>query len=272
MRRGTRDGALRIDIAGHVFRIVGAPAVARAWITERYRPFLTDRPSTMTLTVKSEAHWKHGRPLRPRVALEDGAFRITLANCRAEGDLTTKRARLSVPRAPAALSPSLFRALSSLLLVREAGFLLHAAAVVQGRSAWVFCGPSESGKTTIARLAGDRPVLNDETVAIVRRARGYAACATPFFGEGGPAMATANTEAPIRGVCFLRKASRFSHRRLSAGEAAARAWPQVFLPKKDRAVIDEILGSLAGFARRVECFDLFFAPRAELWEYLDGIA
>lgn len=271
MRR-TRDGALRIDVAGHVFRIVGAPAAARAWIGERYRPFLTDKPPSMTLTVRSDARWTAGRPLRPRVALEDGTFRIALANCRAEGDLTTGRARLSVPRAPAALSPSLFRALSSLLLVREAGFLLHAAAVAERGRAWVFCGPSESGKTTIARLAGDRRVLNDETVAIVRRARGYAACATPFFGEGGPAMATANASAPIRGVCFLHKAPRFFHRRLSAAEAAARAWPQVFLPKKNRAVVDAILGSLTEFAARVECFDLFFAPRPELWEYLDGIA
>lgn len=271
MRRSTRDGALHIDVAGHVFRIVGAPAVSRAWITERYRPFLTDKPPSMTLTVRPDAHWRRGRPLRPRVELDEGAFRITLANCRADGDLTTKRARLAVPRVPSALSPSLLRALSSLLLVREAGFLLHASAVVEKGGAWVFCGPSESGKTTIARLAGDRPVLNDETVAIARRARGYAACATPFFGEGGPAMATVNAEAPIRGVFFLHQAPRFSHRPLAAGEAVARAWSQVFLPKRDRAVVEQILESLATFARRVHCYDLFFTPRPELWEYLAGI-
>lgn len=272
MAPAARDGTLRIDVAGHVFGVVGAPAASRAWIAERYRPFLTEEAASMTLTVKAQARWATGRPARPRVDLDGSAFRIALANCRAEGDLGRRRARLLVPRVPAALSPSLLRTLASLLLLREGGFLLHASAVVDKDRAWVFCGPSESGKTTIARLAGDRPVLNDETVAIVRRPHGYAACATPFFGEGGPNMARRNMEVPLRAIFFLHKASRFSARRVAAGAAVARAWAQLFVPKNDRAVVDHLLGSVVDVAQRVACFDLFFAPRAELWEFLDGVA
>ncbi len=167
---------------------------------------------------------------------------------------------------------SLLRLLCAVFLLPRGGFLLHASGVVHRGRAWVFCGPSESGKTTIARLAGGRPVLSDETVAVAPRSRGYAAFATPFFGEGGPAMGQANTEARLRGLCFLHKAPGFSHRRLTAREAVERAFPQVYLPKGERPVVSRLLGGLAEFASAVPCYDLCFPPRPELWEYLDGLA
>lgn len=272
MGSASPNGALHLEIAGHVFRVVGVNGEARAWIQDRYRPFLTAKPPRTTLTLKVGARWPRGRPPRPHVEWDGDCFRITMVTCRAEGDLTTGRVRLSVPPAPTALSPSLFRALSSFLLLREGGFLLHASAVVHRGQAAVFCGPSGSGKTTLARLAHGRPVLNDETVAIVRRAGGYAASATPFFGEGGPAMAMVNTAAPLRALFFLHQADGFSHRRLTARQAVERAYAQVFLPKRDPAVVDGILGNLTAFAREAACYDLSFVPREELWEYLDGIA
>jgi hypothetical protein len=150
--------------------------------------------------------------------------------------------------------------------------MLHASGVIQNRRALVFCGPSEAGKTTVARLAGARPVLNDETVAIVKRGRRYMACSTPFFGEGGPAMAEVQAQAPLRGMFFLRKADRFTHRRLTASRAAARAFSQLFLPREDHAVVTGMLDVLADFAARVPCYDLCFRAHPDLWEYLDGIA
>lgn len=262
---------IKLEIAGLVFRVLGADGPARAWLSERYRPFLSDKPARLTLGVTFQRSWPRGRPPRPRVELDHGTFQITMAACRARGNLTSGRVHVSVPPVPAALNPSLFRALCSLLLLREGGVLLHASAVVQQGRAWLFCGPSESGKTTIARLAGERLVLNDETVAVRAQGDGYEACATPFFGEGGPAMALTNTRAPLRAVFFLNKADGFAHRRLTAREAIQRAWAQVFLPKRDGPVVDGILANLIALTTRVDCFDLFFAPHAGLWEYLDGI-
>lgn len=266
-----RGRSVSLDVAGFVFRVDGATGSSLDWIKERYQPFLTNKPAQITLMVEFLEGRPRGRLPTPRFELRKGDVQIELASCRAEGNLAAGLIRLSVPRAPAALSPSLLRFLCLLLLLREGGFLLHASGVVQNRRAWVFCGPSESGKTTIARLAGDRHVLNDETVAILKSGRRYVACATPFFGEGGPAMAMVNTQAPMKAICFLQKAERFAHRRLTAREAVERAFPQVFLPGKDPGVVNKILGSLADFAGRVPCYDLYFQPRPELWEYLDGI-
>lgn len=262
---------VQIEIAGLVFRIVGATGRSLEWLKERYRPFLTDKPAAIIVTVTARRNWPCGRPPRPSLDWNPDHFRFSLAACRGEGDLTTKQVRISVPPVPTALGPSVFRILCAVLLLREGGFLLHASGVIHHRRAWVFCGPSESGKTTIARLAMEQPVLSDETVAIRKRVLSYAAFATPFFGEGGPTMGEVNTHSGLRGLCFLHKAGQFSHRRLAAREAVERAFPQVLLPKTDPAVVSGLLGNLADFAQKIPCYDLFFLPRPDLWEYLDGI-
>jgi len=266
------DRSVNLEIAGHVFQVVGAPSLSLAWIKERYRPFLSRKPPQIRLQMEIQRVWPGGRPPQPRVDWQRGTFEITMPACRAQGSMTDNRVRLSVPAVPTALSPSLLRFLCSLLLLKQGGLLLHASGVIQNRRAWVFCGPSDAGKTTIARLAGARRVLNDETVAILKHGRGYMAYATPFFGEGGPVMAEAQARASLRGMCFLHKAKEFAHQQLTASQAVERAFSQVFLPKRDHTVAAGILDSLADFAGRVPCYDLFFRAHPELWGYLDGIA
>lgn len=262
---------VQIEIAGLVFRIVGATGPSLEWLKERYRPFLTDKPAAIIVTVTAQRSWPYGRPPRPSLDWNLDYFRFNLLACRGEGDLTTKQVQVSVPPVPTALGPSVFRILCAVLLLREGGFLLHASGVIHHGTAWIFCGPSGSGKTTIARMANERPVLSDETVAITKQVLSYAAFATPFFGEGGPTMGEVNTHGCLRGLCFLQKSGQFSHRRLAAREAVERAFPQVLLPKTDPAVVSGLLGNLADFALKVPCYDLFFSPRLDLWEYLDGI-
>ena len=267
-----RDRSVHLEIAGLVFQVVGASGLSLAWIKERYRPFLSRKPSQIRLHMEIQHAWPGGRPPQPRVDWQNGNFEIKMPACRAQGSIAGKCIRVSVPPVTTALSPSLLRFLCSLLLLRQGGFMLHASGVIQNRSAWVFCGPSEAGKTTIARLAGARRVLNDETVAILKRGRGYVAYSTPFFGEGGPVMGEVQARAALKGMCFLHKAKQFAHRQLTASQAVGRAFSQVFLPKRDHAVVASILETLADFAGRVPCYDLFFRAHPDLWEYLDGIA
>lgn len=270
--RGPRREAVQLEIAGLAFRVLGTSGASRLWLRDRYRPFLSRKAGGVTLHVAFQPRWPRGRPPGPSLRWDGDRFQVHLAACRAEGALDTGQIRLRVPPVPTAVGPSLLRLLCAIFLLPRGGFLLHASGVVHRGHAWVFCGPSESGKTTIARLGDGRPVLSDETVAVARRSDSYAAFATPFFGEGGPTMGQANTHARLRGLCFLHQAAEFSHRRLSAREAVERAFPQVFLPKTERAVVSRLLGGLAEFTSAVPCYDLFFPPCPDLWEYLDGIA
>lgn len=267
------DRELRLDVAGCVFRVTGASAVSRRWARERYAPFLTGQRADFTLRIRPRLRAPAGRPGRSRVDWARGRFTIKLATCRAEGDLRRRTALLVTPPMPAAVSPAVFRAICSLQLLAEGGLLLHASAVAGDAGAWIFCGPSQSGKTTLATLASPRWVLNDETVAVVRRGHGYVAAATPFFGSGGPVMAGRNGQAPVRALFFLRRGGEgFAHRRLRPAEAVARVWSQLFAPKRDGAVAGALLNALVAFAQSTPCFDLAFSPTPEVWEYLDAIA
>jgi hypothetical protein len=233
------DRAPRIDVAGTVLEFHGLRRPALRWARERYRGFLTQRSARFTVEVRT------GRTsVRPASAASAGGrLRATLNGYRWEGDLATRRLELVAPPLPTALSPAALRLLCATLLLDAGGVMLHAAGVVVDGRALVFCGPSGCGKTTIARLAGRRRVLSDETTALRPSGDGWRACATPFFGEGGPVMGQRNGAAPVRALFFLEKSDTFAHRPLGRREAAERALAQVFVP-----------------------------ATGALWSYVDGIA
>ncbi len=64
----------------------------------------------------------------------------------------------------------------------RASFLMHACGVRTGGRGFVFTGPSGAGKTTMAGLAGDRDLLNDETVLVTRDGGGFRVEGAPFIG------------------------------------------------------------------------------------------
>jgi hypothetical protein len=270
-RAVTADRGLVLDIAGVAVAIVGGSTSARTWARDRYGVFVVERPPDFVLEVR-ETRWPRGAPRRPRAALEGNRFRIDLAACRIEGDRAAGRGVLMTPPAVTAVSPSALRALVSLLLLPAGGVLLHAAAVLEGRAAWVFVGPSGSGKTTLARLAGGRAVLNDETVGLVRGERGWEAAATPFFGEGGTDMAPANLRAPVAAIFSLRQADSFSHRRLTKRESVAITWAQALVLRRERRLMAEALAILAQIAGAVPCYELGFAPTPEVWDHVRRLA
>jgi len=264
------ERAPRIEVAGTVFRVTGLDSHGRAWVEARYAPFLSRRAPSITVAVATTERYRSGRMPRPSATWSNGHFALASLPARADGDLVRRRVRFRAAPGPA-LNPDLFRLLCGFLVMQRGGVLVHASGVVERGRAWVFSGPSGSGKTTIAGLAAGRRVLNDETVALVPTTRGWTACATPFYGSGGPSMARANERAPLRALCFLRKADGFAHRRLSPRETVVRAFPEVMLPKRDGRVAERLLASLVALARQVPAYDLAFAPRPSLWEFLDGL-
>ena len=109
------------------------------------------------------------------------------------------------------------------------------------------------------------------TIALRPGPRGWQACATPFYGSGGPAMARVNDRAPLRGLCFLCKSTRFGHRRLTPSQVVSRAFPEVMLPKRDARVTERLLATLTSLAAAVPAWELAFAPEPAIWSYLDGM-
>jgi len=163
--------------------------------------------------------------------------------------------------------PSLHAALrvaTSFFLARSGGFLAHAASLVSHGRAFLFPGPSGAGKTTIARLAGDRTVLSDEVSAVVPDGNGYRCHATPFFGDfEGPRPGV--LDAPLARVCFPSHGVGASLEPLGILEAARRLLACIFCFGWIPALQRRLLEAALVFVRRVPCFDLRFTPDSSLW-------
>lgn len=87
--------------------------------------------------------------------------------------------------------------------------LVHACGILRFGRAFVFTGPSESGKTTIAGMCGEKDgrVINDEMVMVSPRDGGGAASvrSVPIIGGFPPGI---NIAVPLSCILLLKKGSR----------------------------------------------------------------
>jgi len=103
-------------------------------------------------------------------------------------------------------------------------FLVHASCIAKDGKAYVFCGESGGGKTTICRMMAKRAnvvLLNDE-VSVLRKdgeSDIYYASGSPFRGEFEPVL---DRSFPLGGVFFLKKSRSLSIKRLTGFETFKR--------------------------------------------------
>src|SRR5208337_2301614 len=177
---GDRGGAISaLNAAVHELAIeIGAmPILVRTdsaefarLLVNRYGKFVTaDAPAAvMELEIElippgrvCDAEDVSVRREASRWVMERGDFR-------AEWDPQCRRGWVRQSANPYAID-GVLRILHSLILAREGGFLVHAASAVRNGRAFLFCGVSGAGKTTISRLAPPDVVLLTDEISYVRR-------------------------------------------------------------------------------------------------------
>lgn len=96
------------------------------------------------------------------------------------------------------------RYLVARLAILSGGFALHGAGVLRGGQAYLFAGPSRSGKTTAVRLAAPDRSLGDDFAVLLPAAGGWVAPAVPFDNaETRPSSVPAWGPFPVHGVWRL---------------------------------------------------------------------
>lgn len=102
------------------------------------------------------------------------------------------------------------------------GMMLHSSAVELDGRAYLFSGPSGMGKSTHTRLwQKEFPaarVFNDDKPVLRQLDGTWYAYGTPWCGKDGINI---NMKVPLAGICFLRRGTENSIRRLSPLEATA---------------------------------------------------
>ena len=225
-----------------------------------YSDFSTAAPPRLALRVElvpppPEDVARAWSPPFARIRGGDGTLEIEGAGFRGAFDERSGRGWIVQPPDAAPLETFL-TAIYAGALLREGGFLLHAAALLSTDGARVFFGPSESGKTTVAELVGEG-VITDEITAIRYQGGRFHVSSVPWRGS--------RLSGELGALFRLRKASAASFARLQPVEVVRQLLTCVFFSRADGAEIAHFLEIAGELGTAVPCYDMHFVPDRSFW-------
>jgi hypothetical protein len=156
-------------------------------------------------------------------------------------------------------------------------YLFHGCGVVASGKGYLFTGPSGAGKTTVAKLAGTRTVLNDEAVLLCDEGGEFWLSGTPLLGG---VNRRANGWHRLQAVLMLAHSQKVRLRRLSRGEAYQRFLTQLFdtaplfPPWADREGVSFLRARAdlaASAVRNVRMYELHFEPAGSFWSPVERL-
>jgi len=151
------------------------------------------------------------------------------------------------------------------------GFLIHSSAVIANGRGFLFVGPSEAGKSTVAELSAHHHVLGDEMNLVRFEADGPVLVGTAFnglFKNKRPG------EAPLAGVFLLKQAQAHALTPLSLIEAVPALAAEIVPPLGLNEIVTPVtLPQMMDYAERLvqkpvlKCLE--FLPDDGFWRTID---
>ena len=173
---------IKIEIADICVGLKLDDAKTAQRILDRYVDFLSP-DGTPEVTVQVEV--REGVqfvPLEPGLYVINSSFQageLTFESYFEAGSVDMITGQGHVLMASNSSIENFLRVLYSWLCIYKDALLIHSAGVIKGGKAFVFFGPSRSGKTTMARLSLDHTVLSDDLV-IIKKNSIYSSAPFPF--------------------------------------------------------------------------------------------
>lgn len=201
-----------------------------------------------------------------RVTQRLGRWTFERGDFRAEWEPAIRRGWIRQTANPFSID-AVLRIVHTLVLAREAGFLLHSASAIRNGKAFLFAGVSEAGKTTISRLAPpDVTLLTDEISYVRSQGAGYVAYGTPFTGE--LAKLGENVSAPVAALYLLAKGRENRIDPLPPAEATRSLLANLLFFAEDQELVQAVFRSAFEFVSRVPVSRLTFVPDSRVWELI----
>lgn len=150
-------------------------------------------------------------------------------------------------------------------LLKFNGLMLHASAVELDGKAYLFSGPSGTGKSTHTRIwqqtfGPAAQVFNDDKPALRRLDGKWYAYGTPWCGKDG---INQNKKVPLAGICFLKQAAENRIRQLMPMEAIQRIISQTRKKFTHVENLDLMLQIVEKLALDIPVFELENRPEPE---------
>jgi|GEM_PF-3482665 len=272
--------SLNVEIAGLCAEIFAEDSKVFAYLGSRFRNFLSESEPDFDIDLREKPKSLNiGVELLNELANMPQATTLIQKNHRysfvAKTDSTKEIGFIDVERKRCLLY-ELFKDSRALLftdfllfclyvfLGSSNGFLLHACGVVKDNEGYVFAGPSESGKTTVARLSKGLTLLSDECLCIKESDNSYRVYGTPW-GKGG------NKFAKIKNVFFLKKGKAMAFKRVKPAAAASRILRDASFGALGQQITRNILNSVAKMVDEVPCYEMRFSVNSPIWESISDL-
>jgi hypothetical protein len=154
-------------------------------------------------------------------------------------------------------------------MARRGGLLVHGCGIVDKGKGYLFTGHSDHGKSTMARLWGDKAVvLGDEFTVLVDRDGRFRIYGTPWPGDYSK---VSYGGAPLNKVFFLHPSDKNVARPVRGATAGAMLLARSFAPVWERTGMESTLDTVTRLLQEVPCYDLGFFPDQDVVDYVRGL-
>jgi len=261
-------------------------------LRQRYLDFLTERPADVSIELSgvdqlkadeleealSETRFIHGENnFRTTSSIISGTYDLARGTIKISGEKNLANPDLPINHLNRLLSLGYYTACKIRYDDKPPAFLVHSCGIIRHGQAMLFAGPSETGKTTVGRLCGNRygQVINDEMVLVSRLPGDDGRLSVEGVPMLGGLPRRIRTGAPLACIFLLKQSKRTAVRELDRTEAFLRFMRQVITPayigQKDKravyALIAEFSDAVTGLT---PFFELEFKlDRQSLWRAVE---
>jgi len=188
--------------------------------------------SKLSSVLTRSRYMRHGNNFRASGRLLKGQYDLESRTVKVTGEKALIDPDNKVNLLNQLVSVSYYSACKMKYETNPPAMLVHACGILRNGGAMIFAGPSEVGKTTIARLCGDKhgEVFNDEILLMYRpgsNGNGVVIQNTPILGDFPPGR---NTTAPLKCIYMLKQSNRTTYRYLDKADAYLRFMRQIIGP------------------------------------------
>lgn len=258
--------------------------LARA-LDRRWGGFVTDAPesdetfrSTVRLMRGEAFHGLGAIGRGERYRIEASFDRDTplvrsyhFALCPEEGEENEWRCALIDPVGELAerVVENVIRYLVARVAILDGGFALHGAGVVRGGRAFLFAGPSRSGKSTAVKLSLAERSLGDDFAVVLPAGGGWAAPAVPFDNSEAAPASPSFGPFPVAGIWRLYQAPEARVEVPTTVKGAASLLGCTAFPWALSDLTGPMIQHVRRFVEGGGFAHLHFSPASELWPLLE---
>lgn len=259
---------LKIEVANIVTSLELDDSSLLQQLKETFSEFLSTKPAEISIGVKIVDNLKAQESSIPGLYFSGKETIIKGDNFLGRVDLSKRKGEIDILPSYARESLATFlRIIYNILITREGGLVLHACGIVKDNKAYVFFGPSQSGKSTVAQLSMDYTVLSDDLIVIKRINGSCKVFGTPYWDRLKEDQGKKRIF-EIAGLFKLIKDNKTYLKRLSYSQGMAKVLTLPGIPKEYQP-IDKLLSISSYLIKEVPCYELHFLPNKTFWRCIE---